>query len=103
MSNKVSIPRIRNVRLKGASNVTVLRAPQANPDRDLMLDHGRALAHWAPPGKVAGWHFIVWDENGRYNQAYRFDPQKSPIGNTLAPSFVADALRRSIIEDGGWK
>jgi hypothetical protein len=102
MTNKTSIPRIGKVTMKAGANVSPLRFPKRDENAAGLMSHARAIADWGPVGNIVGWYIVAWDERGCYNQGYKIDAEKSPIGCTIAPSFVSDALRRGLIEGKQW-
>jgi hypothetical protein len=51
---------------------------------------------------MVGYVVMGWDKDGFHSVGYLIDP-KSVVGRTMLPSFVADALRRRMIEDGDWE
>jgi hypothetical protein len=47
-------------------------------------------------------HVVMgWTGDGRYNLAYH-NPDNCVIGRTLLPSWIGEAVRRSLIVDGHW-
>lgn len=102
MSIKTSIPRIGKVTYKGAPNVAALPTRRTDDTRTGMLKCVRGFVD-DPEAQYAGWFFVTWAPNGAYKVGYDIDPAKSPIGFTAAPSFIADAVRRELIEGGAWK
>lgn len=90
--------RIGRVRMKG--NLALLPSPAADGSRDLVASLRKAsdqiLSFW--PERVAGFVIVAWSLDGNWARGAGYH-KHSPIGLTLAPSFVADILRRDIAAD----
>lgn len=99
--SKVSIPRIGKVTYKNAPNVSSLPVSQMDENQKYVLEHARNLVDGSA-GRIVGWYMIAWDQEGAYKTGCHIDPARSPIGYTIAPSFIADAVRRTLHEHEAW-
>ena len=95
--------RIGKIRMK-AGGAEVHRLPLSDKDRvqRLMAEKAAKLASLYKPGEMVGYVVFGWDINGYHSTAYLIE-EKSPIGLTLLPAYISDALRRRMIEEGDWE
>ena len=93
--------RIARVRLK--SGCIVERFPDAKSDdlQKRIIDHARKIAGNFKQGEMAGFIVMGWDREATYHLGY-YNSASCVVGQTLWPSWVADALRRQMIENGEW-
>ena len=66
-----------------------------------MVDHAVQMSEFIQDDEYSGYAMIAWDENGEYQTSYAIGGD-SIISAGLLPSFIADALRRRMIEEGEW-
>ena len=52
--------------------------------------------------ELVGYVVVGWAADGHYSNGYYINNEKSPVGLGMMPSFVADVLRRRMIEAGEW-
>jgi hypothetical protein len=79
------------------------RLPSPTPDegRDNLIRFAAKTASFYKEGEMVGCVVVAWAKDGYYNTSYYFS-KDSPYGHGMLPSFLADALRRRMIEEGEW-
>lgn len=88
--------RIAKIRYKDKPHlVEIIPAPR-NDFHQTMHEHVDLIAE-AMADKMAGFAIVAWDFDGRFTRGTRLH-EKSFVGNTLLPSFVAEILRRDVAQ-----
>lgn len=94
--------RIGKVKLKSGGEVHVLPLPQRDALQTKFLKRASKLSNFFNPGEIGGFAMVIWALDGTYTIAYHI--QKESIVNIgLAPTYVADVLRREMLEVGDWE
>lgn len=94
--------RIGKIKLKAGG--VIHRLPVAERDefqKNLMSAASIIIGHYAPD-EVRGYVVMAWDKGGAYSLGFRVHDDCT-IGPTILPSYVADALRRDLINNGSWE
>ncbi|CDN96076.1 hypothetical protein [Agrobacterium tumefaciens] len=94
--------RIGKVKLKAGAEIHRLPAIQRDEAQKRFVERAAMIAGFYKPGEIVGYALMVWDKDGNHSVGYYLDEQ-SVVGMTMAPSYVADALRRRMLEDGDWE
>lgn len=94
--------RISKVRLK-AGGAEIQRLPIADRDeaQKCLTSCASMISSHYKPGQMAGYVIFAWDGKGCSSIGYHWN-DKSNVRARLIPSFMADALRDRMIEDGDW-
>lgn len=98
---RVSIPRVRSVRLKaGGAELRVIRPADQHGCGEPMLRMAHKIRDGAKrDGKVlAGYAIVAWQADGRTWSAFR-NGRLSPLGESMVPDFVRTTLVNSIAQD----
>lgn len=93
-------PHCRIGRVTPKGNLRLLPSPSAEGSADLVAalkTHAETIAGFYP-GRMGGFVIVAWDLDGRWSRGIRLH-KSSPVGTTMAPSFVADILRRDVAAD----
>ncbi len=93
--------RIRSVKWKSGGEVRRLPAVERDEAQKLLVDRAAMIAGFYKPGEMHGYVVFAWDKNGHNSIGYHIN-HEGFIGRRLLPSFVADALRERMIEEGDW-
>lgn len=80
-----------------------LPLPQHDENKSAFARHAREIGEAMQPGELVGWVIVAWRDDGSYIDGFLVGGERSPVNAGMAPSFVADALRRRMIQDGGWR
>lgn len=94
--------RIGKIKLKSGGEIHRLPALQRDEPQRLLVERAAKLAGYYKPGELRGYVVFAWDKDGFNSLGYYID-KEGPVGVTMAPSFVADALRRRLIEEHDWE
>jgi hypothetical protein len=92
--------RIGRVKIKGGADLTILERPEVSDVEDSMLAAARAHVGGLDQ-PTAGYVVVTWSEDCSHMTSYQVSAS-SPISHTMLPSFVADAIRRLMVENGDW-
>lgn len=93
--------RIGRVTLKGGAQLLRLPVKEHGEVQSKLCDASATIADYFAPDEMAGYVLVGWAFDGAYSTAYMIHAE-SIVGPGLLPSFVADALRRDMIECGQW-
>jgi len=96
----VSGCRIGKIKLKGGAILHRLPVLEKDEAHAGIMRAARMVSEYTPI--LHGYVVFGWDQDGMSSLGYRID-KDSYIGRTLLPAFVADALRRRMIEDHEWE
>lgn len=99
---KNSVARIGRITMKAGANVVRLPLPQHDKNKSDFARHAREIGEMIQPGELTGWVIVAWREDGSYIDGFLVGGERSPVGPGMAPSFVADVLRRRMILEGCW-
>jgi hypothetical protein len=94
--------RIGKIKLKNGAELHRLPVKDRDEAQRRLIDRAAMISGFYKPGEMVGYVVMGWDKDGFHSVGYLIDP-KSVVGRTMLPSFVADALRRRMIEDGDWE
>jgi hypothetical protein len=93
--------RIGRVKLKGGAELYRLPTKARDEAQRNLVDRAARLAGYYEEGEIGGYVVFAWGKNGRSSIGYFVD-QDGVVGLRMLPSFVADALRERMIEEGDW-
>lgn len=74
---------------------------EAGDLRRAMMGQAAAVVRNFGP-EVAGFVVLAWDNEAQFSLGWELTPP-SPVTLTLLPSWIADVMRRSLIETGAWE
>ncbi len=94
--------RIGNVKLKAGGSVYRLPTLDRDEVQNNFVKRASMISGFYKPGEIEGFALMVWDKNGHHSVGY-YVHEKSVVGITMVPSFVADTIRRRMLEDGDWE
>lgn len=94
--------RIGKIRMKSGGEVYPLRAPRRDENQKAFIDRIAKMLRYYKEGEMVGYAAISWNAGGEYSTCY-YISEESPVGFGLLPSFLADAMRRRMIEEGQWE
>jgi len=94
--------RIGRVKLKGGAELHRLPIPERDAAQRGILRAASMVVGFYQPDEIVGHVVMAWAKDGSYTLGYRVG-HDGIIGLGLLPSFVADALRRRMIEEGEWE
>lgn len=94
--------RIGKVKLKAGGVVHPLPTVPRDTVQQNIVSRAAMIAGFYNPGEMRGYVVFGWDDKGYNSTGFMIDPD-GPIGRTILPSVVADALRRKMIECGEWE
>lgn len=94
--------RIGKVKLKDGAEIHRLPSVQRDEPQRYLIDRAAMISGFYKPGELHGYVVLAWDKFGNKSVGYFVD-KDSVVGLTMLPAFVADALRRRMIEDGDWE
>jgi hypothetical protein len=93
--------RIGKIKFKSGGEVHRLHFIERNDEeRSLMRAATIMLEHFKDGN--AGHVIVMWDKDMAYSVGYRIGDD-APMNRALLPNFVADAIRRRMIETGDWE
>lgn len=87
--------------LKGGASLLRMPIKVRDEHQKDIIEHAVMIADLQEPGELAGFVVIGWDANGIESIGY-FLAEKGPVSPTMAPHFIADALRRKLIACDLW-
>lgn len=94
--------RIGKVKLKSGGEIHRLPTMERDDAQKFLMDSAAKAASFYKPGEMHGYVVFAWDKEGYSSTAYYIN-HDGFIGCTVLPAFVADALRRKMIEAGDWE
>ena len=95
--------RIGKVKLKaGGATLHKLEAPAGDEIQHQMRISAARIAGTFDEGEMRGYVAIGWNAEGGYKVGWRMDVADSSIGFTLMPSWIADIMRRELIQTRVW-
>jgi hypothetical protein len=94
--------RIGRVKLKGGAELHRLPTPERDKAQRAIMRAAAMVVGFYKPDEIIGHVVMAWAKDGSYSIGYRVGDD-GPVGFGLLPSFVADALRRRMIEEGEWE
>lgn len=93
--------RIRSVKMKAGGEVRRLPIVERDEAQKLLATRAAVTASHFKPGEMTGYVIFAWDKDGCTSVGYYYN-DKSRVRARLLPSFIADALRDRMIEEGDW-
>jgi hypothetical protein len=92
--------RIGRVKLRNGGELRVLPVPARDDMKSLLMASAGRVAS-ANDLEMAGYCVIAWDVSGHYTCGWRID-RDGVLQPTMIPTFIADIMRRELIEIGFW-
>lgn len=93
--------RIGKIKFKNGGTIHRLPAVERDDAQKLLVDRAATIAGFYKPGEMHGYVVFGWDKSG-FNSIGYYINNEGFIGRRLLPSFIADALRERMIEEGDW-
>jgi hypothetical protein len=93
--------RIGKVKLKSGGIIHRLPTVERDEPQKLIVDRAAKIAGFYKPGEMHGYVVFAWDKDG-YSSVGYFINHDGFIGCRILPSFISDALREKMIEQGDW-
>lgn len=97
MPVRQSIPRIGKVTLKNGTTVHPLHNEQYADWRGKMIQNARDIAGHYRDNEMTGYVVFAWNDNGDYSISFQ-KSARGAISSVLVPEFIADAVRRNLVE-----
>lgn len=94
--------RIGNVKLKAGGEVYRLPSLQRDEVQQTFVQRASMISGFYKPGEIVGFALMAWDRLGHHSVGY-YVQEGSVVGTTMVPSYVSDAIRRRMLEDGDWE
>lgn len=93
--------RIGKISLKSGGTIHRLPGVERDDAQKLLIDRAAMISGFYKPGEIHGYVVFAWDKNG-FNSLGYYINSEGFIGRRLLPSFISDALREKMIEEGDW-
>jgi len=93
--------RIGKVKLRNGAEVLRFPRPTRDEAQTYLVDRAAMISGFYEPGEMAGYVVFTWDGKGYTSIGYHWN-DKSNVRARLIPSFMSDALRDRMIEEGDW-
>lgn len=86
----------------GGATIRQLNLTQRDEAQKNLVDRAAIISGFYEPGEIHGYVVFAWTKDGYTSIGYMIS-QEGVVGARLLPSFVADALRSRMIQDGDWE
>lgn len=94
--------RIGKIKLKAGGVIHRLPTVERDDFQKRFISAASAISSHYKPDEMCGYVVMAWDADGAYSLGFRIHDD-SVVGPTMLPSYVADALRRDLINTGSWE